>query len=84
MRSGRPGVAGRGSARWCQVRWRSRPACWAARLPDPTILDVPPMRIEVLGYPDPRAPYRLRGQASHRRSAGFRETGVLACRKVGL
>jgi xanthine dehydrogenase D subunit len=27
----------------------------------PTILDVPPMRIEVLEYPDPNAPYGLRG-----------------------
>jgi xanthine dehydrogenase D subunit len=27
----------------------------------PTILDVPPMRIEVLEYPDPHAPYGLRG-----------------------
>ncbi|WP_185066068.1 xanthine dehydrogenase subunit D [Pseudonocardia eucalypti] len=27
----------------------------------PTILDMPPMRIEVLEYPDPHAPYGLRG-----------------------
>ena len=27
----------------------------------PTILDVPPMRIDVLEYPDPHAPYGLRG-----------------------
>jgi xanthine dehydrogenase D subunit len=27
----------------------------------PTILDMPPMRIEVLEYPDPNAPYGLRG-----------------------
>jgi xanthine dehydrogenase D subunit len=27
----------------------------------PTILDVPPMQIEVLEYPDPHAPYGLRG-----------------------
>jgi xanthine dehydrogenase D subunit len=27
----------------------------------PTILDVPPMRIEVLEYPDPHAPYGVRG-----------------------
>jgi xanthine dehydrogenase D subunit len=27
----------------------------------PTILDVPPMRIDVLEYPDPNAPYGLRG-----------------------
>src|SRR5258708_39688583 len=29
--------------------------------PIPTILDMPPMRIEVLEYPDPNAPYGLRG-----------------------
>jgi xanthine dehydrogenase D subunit len=27
----------------------------------PTILDVPPMRVDVLEYPDPHAPYGLRG-----------------------
>ena len=27
----------------------------------PTILDMPPMRIEILEYPDPNAPYGLRG-----------------------
>src|SRR5712691_423516 len=27
----------------------------------PTILDMPPMRIEILEYPDPHAPYGLRG-----------------------
>jgi CO/xanthine dehydrogenase Mo-binding subunit len=27
----------------------------------PTILDMPPMRVEVLEYPDPNAPYGLRG-----------------------
>ena len=27
----------------------------------PTILDMPPMRIEVLEYPDPHAPYGVRG-----------------------
>ncbi len=27
----------------------------------PTILDMPPMRLEILEYPDPRAPYGLRG-----------------------
>ncbi|HSK27213.1 MAG TPA: xanthine dehydrogenase subunit D, partial [Jiangellales bacterium] len=27
----------------------------------PTILDMPPMRVEVLEYPDPHAPYGLRG-----------------------
>ena len=27
----------------------------------PTILDIPPMRIEVLEYPDPNAPYGVRG-----------------------
>jgi CO/xanthine dehydrogenase Mo-binding subunit len=27
----------------------------------PTILDIPPMRIEVLEYPDPHAPYGVRG-----------------------
>ena len=27
----------------------------------PTVLDVPPMRIDVLEYPDPHAPYGLRG-----------------------
>ena len=27
----------------------------------PTILDVPPMRIDVLEYPDPHAPYGVRG-----------------------
>ncbi|HEX9031730.1 MAG TPA: xanthine dehydrogenase subunit D [Streptosporangiaceae bacterium] len=27
----------------------------------PTILDVPPMRIDILEYPDPHAPYGLRG-----------------------
>jgi CO/xanthine dehydrogenase Mo-binding subunit len=27
----------------------------------PTILDVPPMQIDVLEYPDPHAPYGLRG-----------------------
>jgi CO/xanthine dehydrogenase Mo-binding subunit len=27
----------------------------------PTILDMPPMRAEVLEYPDPNAPYGLRG-----------------------
>ena len=27
----------------------------------PTILDVPPMQIEVLAYPDPHAPYGVRG-----------------------
>jgi CO/xanthine dehydrogenase Mo-binding subunit len=27
----------------------------------PTVLDMPPMRIEVLEYPDPHAPYGLRG-----------------------
>ena len=27
----------------------------------PTILDMPPMRVELLEYPDPNAPYGLRG-----------------------
>jgi CO/xanthine dehydrogenase Mo-binding subunit len=27
----------------------------------PTILDVPPMQIDVLEYPDPHAPYGVRG-----------------------
>jgi CO/xanthine dehydrogenase Mo-binding subunit len=27
----------------------------------PTILDMPPMRIDVLEYPDPHAPYGVRG-----------------------
>jgi CO/xanthine dehydrogenase Mo-binding subunit len=27
----------------------------------PTILDMPPMRVEILEYPDPHAPYGLRG-----------------------
>jgi CO/xanthine dehydrogenase Mo-binding subunit len=27
----------------------------------PTILDMPPMRLEILEYPDPHAPYGLRG-----------------------
>jgi CO/xanthine dehydrogenase Mo-binding subunit len=27
----------------------------------PTILDMPPMRLEILEHPDPHAPYGLRG-----------------------
>jgi CO/xanthine dehydrogenase Mo-binding subunit len=27
----------------------------------PTVLDMPPMRLEILEYPDPHAPYGLRG-----------------------
>ena len=33
----------------------------------PTILDMPPMRLEILEHPDPHAPYGLRGRRASRR-----------------
>jgi len=50
----------------------------------PTILDMPPMNVDVLELADPHAPYGLRGVGGHRPSPRHRPSWRRSARATGL